>query len=133
MKCAPAMAATVIIIGTALSACRASPDTLLAPLPATCEQIEREVELLQERFFKDACFSPLIQSQSVVDIQFKDELFYEVPFPSNPLVSDAFSYTVYVQKKDRQAYLMRTGGIAGIQKITGPAPLTPCLQDVFTP
>jgi hypothetical protein len=123
------LAATVSLVG-----CGALGIGEVPPPPATPEEIAKEVRYLEETFFEDDCIHRVLRAApDVPDPQSLDvKSIYSIEFPASPMVSDGFSHVLKVSGAHRMAYLITSGGFAGLYTVKGPIPLAHCLQDVFT-
>lgn len=121
------------VAACALAACAPREAGPLPPPPATAQQVAREVRFIEQNFQARACFAPLRESRTPVEIPADAQSTYSVALPAPELIQDAFHYVVVVRKADRMGYLIRTGGFAGVNEHIGPFSLVPCLQEVFKP
>jgi hypothetical protein len=55
----------------------------------------------------------------------------EIPAPLGS--HDAFSYTLFIHRADQRAFLLREGGLAGVQELHGPMDLSACLKQALAP
>jgi hypothetical protein len=56
------------------------------------------------------------------------DVTYLVGYPASPLVSDGINLTFNVTTPDRNAYLVREGGFAGLSSAVGPVQVGPCIR-----
>lgn len=101
-------------------------DTAHPSADSTEQTIEMKAVALQ--FYALRCFQDLRDTNKSSELPPTLEDFAQIEIPSRVGAHDDFQYEVLVHRREHTAYLLRVGGLAGVQEVHGPIPFDGCIK-----
>ncbi len=108
-------------------------DRPLAPVATVVDKDQDQaLQRVRQAFWTLPCFQGIRDLKAPVQLVLGDD-HDQVEIPA-PLGShDAFSYTLFIHRANQTAYLLREGGLAGVQELHGPMDLSACVKQALAP